>query len=152
MKKIKKRVYVDMDGVMCDIKKAIMSRRLRPATHNEEIFPQSKIGFFLTMDPMEGAIEAIFELDRRGYEVWFLTRPSYINANCYTEKALWIRNNLGMKWQERLIICPNKSLVKGDYLVDDHTADGQLDFEGELLHFGEDNKFKDWKMVLDYLV
>ena len=45
----------------------------------------------------------------------------------------------------------NKHLNKGDYLIDDRTANGADRFEGEHIQFGTD-KFPNWAVVLDYLL
>jgi 5'-nucleotidase len=48
---------------------------------------------------------------------------------------------------KKLIICPNKSLLKGQYLIDyNHTGKGQEKFEGKLIHFGSD-EFPNWEKV-----
>lgn len=50
----------------------------------------------------------------------------------------------------RLILSPNKALLKGDYLTDDYTeGKGQDQFEGKLINFGSD-KFPDCKSVLKF--
>jgi 5'(3')-deoxyribonucleotidase len=59
-----------------------------------------------------------------------------------------VEEHLGWKWCGRLIICPDKSLLKGDYLVDDYNWE---DFEGELIRFGSE-EFPNWKQVKDYLI
>lgn len=46
---------------------------------------------------------------------------------------------------------PDKSLLKGDYLIDDQGNAGQENFEGEWIHF-KTEKFPDWKSVVDYLM
>ena len=56
-----------------------------------------------------------------------------------------------MDMVERLIISPNKSLLKGDYLIDDnYTGRFQNEFEGEFIHFGT-SEYPDWKSVRKYL-
>lgn len=45
----------------------------------------------------------------------------------------------------------DKSLLKGDYLIDDGDNANQNKFEGELIKFGSD-KFPNWQVVLDYLL
>ena len=45
----------------------------------------------------------------------------------------------------------DKSLLKGDYLIDDTTEHGQLKFDGEFLKFGSD-RFENWKLIVDYLM
>jgi 5'-nucleotidase len=51
--------------------------------------------------------------------------------------------------QERTILCTDKSLLKGDYLIDDQTNHGQKDFEGELIHFAT-KEFPNWNSVLNF--
>ena len=48
-------------------------------------------------------------------------------------------------------MCGDKSLLKGDYLIDDMNTDKQSEFEGEWIEFGS-NKFPNWKTVVDYLM
>lgn len=136
----------DMDGVLCNYMK---SREEGLIQNPHQTYPQSEFGFFTNMEPMEGAIEAFRELEKH-YQCYILTRPSTKNLLCYSEKAAWIRDNLGYHVLENLIICCDKSMVKGDFLIDDMTEHGQTEFEGEHIHFGTE-KFPDWKTVVEYL-
>ena len=145
MKDGRKIVYVDMDNTICDFLTPFKSGQFKLK------YPQSKIGFFLDLEPLEGALEGIKTLQQK-YDVWILTRPSIKNTNCYTEKAEWIKKYFGENFLEKLILCPNKSLVKGDYLIDDDHRHGQTEFEGEHIHFGKDDKFKTWSQVIEYLM
>lgn len=144
-----KRVYIDMDGVLCDFKGAVRENLLKAANEKEENFPQSRQGFFILLKPIEGAIEAV-SLLRKHYDVYILTRPSFYNLHCYTEKAIWVRMHLGYEMQKRLMIVPNKSFVEGDYLIDDMLVDGQSEFKGKLLHFG--HEYPSWKECMAELV
>ena len=48
---------------------------------------------------------------------------------------------------QKLILSPNKALLKGDFLIDDMiNGKGQEDFEGELIAFGSE-KYPNWKSV-----
>jgi 5'(3')-deoxyribonucleotidase len=114
-------------------------------------YPQSKLGFFLDLEPLEGAIEGMKTLQTK-YKVYILTRPSIKNTHCYTEKADWIKKYLGEEMLERMILCPDKSLVKGDFLIDDDHRHGQTEFEGEHIHFGKDKNFMTWSQVVEYLM
>jgi 5'-nucleotidase len=141
---MKKRLYVDMDGVLCDFMKSY-----NELYHPEfNIYPQSNWGFFTNLSPIINGVEILKEL-MVDYDVWILTRPSYKNPLCYTEKRIWIEKYFGLEFCEKLIICSDKSLLKGDYLIDDNLTDGQTEFEGELLHFGND--FINWYEVKRYL-
>lgn len=143
----KKRVYIDMDGVLCDFYGAAAKSIVNNPNRK---YPQSKIGFFVKLDPLEKAIESFNKLSEK-YDVWILTRPSFRNTHSYTEKADWVLKNLGFKALEKTIFSGDKSLLKGDYLIDDQIGAGQDRFEGELIRFGSD-KFKGWKEVMEYLM
>tara|TARA_R110000823_G_scaffold296080_3_gene416111 strand:+ start:46965 stop:47261 length:297 start_codon:yes stop_codon:yes gene_type:complete len=86
-------------------------------------------------------------LEHAGYDVWLLSRPSFKNPLCYTEKRLWVENNLGEEWVEKFILAPDKSLLIGDYLIDDKPWD---DFQGKQFLIGSD-EYPDWYTILDEL-
>lgn len=143
----KPRLYIDMDGVLCNFfKAALEALRKNP----EQKYPQSQWGFFLKLEEIPGAIDAVNKLKEK-YDVWILTRPSFHNVNCFTEKAQWIWDHLGFDMVKKTIMAGDKSLLKGDYLIDDTNTAGQSDFEGEWIHFGSE-KFKSWNDVLEYLM
>jgi 5'(3')-deoxyribonucleotidase len=142
-----KKVYVDMDGVLCDFYGAAR----KALTENpSQKYPQSQWGFFLKLEEIPDAIESFKKLQEK-YDVWILTRPSFRNVNCYTEKAQWVWDHLGYDVLEKTIMSPDKSLLKGDYLIDDMGNAGQENFEGEWIHF-KTSKFPNWKTVVDYLM
>jgi 5'(3')-deoxyribonucleotidase len=145
MKDGRKIVYVDMDDTLCDFMGPFKSGEYKLK------FPQSKVGFFLSLEPLEFAIEGVKILQTK-YDVWILTRPSIKNTHCYTEKAEWIKKYFGEDMLNKMILCPDKSLVKGDFLIDDDIKHGQTDFEGEHIHFMTDEKFTNWKSVVEYLM
>lgn len=135
-----------MDGVLCDF---ISAYDRDKKEFPEQKYPQSQVGFFLNLLPIEGAIESFKELEKN-FNVWILTRPSVQNPLCYTEKALWVKTYLGIDAQRRTIMATDKSLLKGDYLIDDDTRHGQTEFEGKHIHFGN-SPFENWEKVVEYL-
>lgn len=139
-----KRIYIDMDDTICDFITPFKTGEYKLK------YPQSKVGFFLNLQPLEFAIDGIRILQSK-YDVWILTRPSIKNTHCYTEKAEWIKKYFGEGMLEKLILCPDKSLVKGDYLIDDDNKHGQLKFEGEWIEFAS-NRFPNWRTVIEYLI
>jgi len=51
-----------------------------------------------------------------------------------------------------VILSHNKHLAKGDFLIDDRTANGAGDFAGKHIQFGPEGKdFADWKAVISYM-
>jgi len=131
----KKRLYIDMDGVLCNFKKAFIKER---KNNPNQPYPQSKWGFFLNLEEIPNAIRS-FKILQEKYDVWILTRPSFNNVNCFSEKAQWVWDHLGYDVLEKTIMSGDKSLLKGDYLIDDMDGNGQSNFEGEWLHFGSKN-------------
>lgn len=118
-----------MDDTLCYCTKAYRQQRLEcPLVR----FPQSVHGFFRELEPIPGGIAAMQVMKDWGHDVWILTRPSTLNRLCYTEKADWVYRHLGQEWVNKLILCPDKSLLKGDVLIDDTPWPG---FEGVQLHF-----------------
>lgn len=144
---IRKKVYVDMDQVLCNFIKAAIESIIETP---EQKYPQSRWGFFLSLEEIEDSIYSFRRLQEK-YDVWILTRPSFKNINCYSEKAQWVLDHLGIEELKKTIMCGDKSLVKGDYLIDDNGEHGQDVFEGEWIYFGS-SKFPDWKSVIDYLM
>ena len=145
---MKKRLYIDMDGVLCNFIGAFD----KDLEANPKLkYPQSKYGFFLKLEPILDSIES-FNILKEHYDVWILTRPSFRNVTSLTEKAQWVWDYLGYDVVKKTIMCGDKSLLKGDILIDDDNMAGQPEFEGEWLHFGKDERYKDWKSIVEYLV
>lgn len=142
-------IYIDMDGVMCDFYGALGNRRTK---FPEVEFPHSKLGFFENLEVIDGAIDAVNQLREHDiYDPWILTAPSTRNAHSYTEKHNWIKKHFGYEFTKKLIISPNKGLLKGAFLIDDYIdGKGQEDFEGELIHFGTE-RYANWNLVMEYL-
>lgn len=137
-------VYVDMDNVLCDCDGAIRTVKV---TKPEMPYPQAEYGFFLKLDPLPGALDGIRAL-AEVHDVWILTRPSVINPMCYLEKRVWVENHLGLPWCYKLILSPDKALLRGDILVDDNPWPG---FQGVQLLFGS-QVCPNWAAVLNYLL
>ncbi|MBJ7539729.1 5' nucleotidase, NT5C type [Marinomonas transparens] len=146
---MKSIVYIDMDDVLCDFKGAYQQARVNEPNI---MFPQSQYGFFANLDPIPFGVESVKQLiDSNLYDPYILTAPSIKNPLCYTEKRIWIEKYFGLEFTEKLIISPNKSLLKGGYLIDDNVSGkGQDAFEGKLLHYGS-TSYPDWKAVMKYL-
>jgi 5'(3')-deoxyribonucleotidase len=101
--------------------------------------------------PMAGAVEAFNELCfDEDYDVYILSTAPWNIPNSWTQKRLWVSKYLGAKAHKRLILSNNKSLLRGDILIDDRTANGAGDFQGELIQFGTE-KYPNWTEVLKYL-
>ena len=140
---MKKIIYVDMDDTICHFSQAF----LKSVTRNPKIaFPQSQYGFFLNLEPIEGAIENVNKLTSL-FDVYILSRPSVMNPLCYTEKRVWVEKHFNLEFCQNLILCSNKSLLKGNFLIDDVLWEK---FEGEQILF---NRFEEnsWNKIYSYL-
>ena len=134
-----------MDNTLCDYSGKVEEIRNKSSTPLS--YPQSRYGFFTSLDPLPRAIEAYKKLENH-FEVYILTAPSYKNPLCYTEKRVWVEQHLDLETTQNLIICKRKGLLKGDYLIDDFEYP---EFEGQQIRIGQ-APFKTWQNVLDYLL
>lgn len=141
-------IYIDMDDTICELAPAYKkARKYKPDIK----YPQSIPGFFENLKPVPGAVRAVNELRSRA-DVYILTAPSVRNPLSYTEKRLWIEKHFDLDFCKKLIITPNKGLLKGDILVDDYDhGKGQENFSGRLIHFGSEY-YPDWPSVLNALI
>lgn len=134
-------VLVDMDGVLADLDGELLRRfreryselpyvplAARKKFYAEEEFPPEsqtavraimcESGFFFDLPPVVGALEAMKIFAKRA-EVFICTAPLLSNDSCISDKARWVKKHLGPEWLRRLIITKDKTLVRGDYLIDD---------------------------------
>lgn len=140
-------IYVDMDGVLADF----CTKYAKQLIEEPNIkYPQSQWGFFRDLDPIKDAVETYQWLNSH-FTTHILTAPSFMNPLCYTEKRDWVGNYLGMEAADKMIICGYKNLCKGNYLIDDNNiGKGQDLFDGELLHFHQENN--NWNNIKELLV
>lgn len=138
----KKTILIDMDGVICDYTEHMLELatgrfslpRLRASEvsefYTERMFPPEyhapvdelslEEEFFLNLPPIHGSIEAINEmLENPALSVWICSSPKKTSDHCHSEKFLWLRKHFGQAFAERLILSRDKTLVSGDFLIDD---------------------------------
>jgi 5'(3')-deoxyribonucleotidase len=142
-------VYVDMDDVLTNY---TMYFRQKLREIPTQPYPQSQYGFFADIPAIDGAIESVKTLIAdENIEPYILTAPSIRNPMCYAEKRIWVEKHFGLEFTERLIISRNKSLLRGDVLIDDQLGGrGQELFIGQKIHFGS-NEYPDWNSVMKKL-
>ena len=128
-----------MDDTICDFTSAY---RLARSQNPGIAFPQSQYGFFRKLHPIPGAAW-FMEAMSVEHDVWIATRPSVLNPLCYSEKREWVEKHLGEHWCHKLIIIPDKSLLKGDLLIDDQPWPT---FEGKQILFGK-APYETWREV-----
>ena len=123
-------VYVDLDDTICNY-----SGRYRELKHKLMPYPQQYHWFYSGVIPMEGAVKSLDMLMKDDLvDLYILTAPSTPNLSTYTGKAKWVKDNLGEEYLENMIICSDKSLLRGDILVDNNIkGKGQENFKGILI-------------------
>ena len=144
-----KIVYVDMDSVLVNFQSGIDSLTdEQRQTFKDDL--DDVPGIFLKMKPVDGAIEAYEELTKH-FDVYILSTAPWNNPSAWTDKLLWVQEYLGDLAYKRLILSHNKNLNAGDFLIDDRTANGAGEFNGEHIHFLSE-QFNNWNDVLNYLI
>ncbi len=143
-----KILYVDMDNVLVDFPTGIArvseDVQLEYAGRLDEV-----PGIFGLMQPIAGAIES-FNLLSTMFDTYILSTAPWNNPSAWSDKLLWVQENLGSTAYKRLILSHHKNLNDGDYLIDDRTKNGVDRFRGEHIHFGT-TQFPDWPSVISYL-
>jgi 5'-nucleotidase len=135
-------VLIDMDDVLADFDGEVYTRwkKMYPDKHivppgertrfylHEEMPDGSRDilreintskGFIRNLPEVPGSIEAVKEIAELGHTVFICTAPLLKYKNCVPEKYEWIEEHLGKKWIERLILTRDKTMVRGDILIDD---------------------------------
>jgi 5'-nucleotidase len=79
-------------------------------------------GFFLNIPPIEGAVEALKEMNEmQGVNVFICTTPWLRTYPWSTvEKYQWVEKYMGKEWLRRIILTVDKTVIKGDLLIDDN--------------------------------
>ncbi|XP_066432785.1 5'(3')-deoxyribonucleotidase, mitochondrial [Eleutherodactylus coqui] len=140
------RVLVDMDGVLADfeggfLKKyraqypkepyiALEDRRgfwvseqyetLKPGLSEKAISIWEGKNFFLDLDPIDGAVEALREMSRLpNTDVFICTSPIKRYRFCPYEKYAWVEKHFGHEFLEQIILTRDKTVVSADLLIDD---------------------------------
>lgn len=93
--------------------------------------------FFFKLQPIPGSQAAIFELEKRGFDIWILSQPLAGLPESYSDKAAWIQKHFPSLYK-KIILTQDKGLLLGDYLIDDNAPKWQEKFEkngGKFVHF-----------------
>jgi 5'-nucleotidase len=135
-------ILLDMDGVLTDFERGFFEswrtlfpehspiapemRRLHglvdeyPPQHSAKVRQvYIACGFFRNLQPMPGAIDGVRQIVALGHDIRICTAPLTDYTYCVPEKYEWIDRYLGRKMVQRMILTKDKTLVRGDILVDD---------------------------------
>ena len=137
-----KVVLVDMDGVVADFERGFAAIWRSKYPNRIFIREEDRRNFYLADDYPEeyradileiiynpgfaaslplvrGAKEALEAMIGYGFTVKVCTSPLDATHN-WSDKCAWVERFLGAGWWKNLIITRDKSLVRGDILIDDH--------------------------------
>lgn len=92
--------------------------------------------FFQELLLIEGAVEGVAELSKRGWNIVFLTTPLTNSPTCGDDKRAWVTRYFGESHARRMVLAKDKTLVRGRYLIDDRTQYGMLNPTWDHIMFG----------------
>ena len=145
-------VLIDQDGVVADYEEGFLKlwRQRYPEKPSLELYQRTALrieddyeqlekglgdlvrrvlhepGFNRHLPVIPGAIRPVVEMLGMGIEVFFCSSPSYNNPTCHQEKVDWFRDHYGLAIAKRLILTTDKTLVRGDILIDDTPSQSGL--------------------------
>ncbi|XP_067859523.1 5'(3')-deoxyribonucleotidase, mitochondrial-like [Heptranchias perlo] len=146
------RVLVDMDGVLADFEGGFLQKykdtypkepfielkdrrgfwvstqygKLKPDLCEKAISIWESKNFFIELDPLPGAVEAVKEMaNLKNTDVFICTSPIKKYDYCPYEKYAWVEKHLGKEFLELMILTRDKTMVSGNLLIDD-----KLDISG----------------------
>ncbi|MGL5681729.1 MAG: 5' nucleotidase, NT5C type [Marinifilaceae bacterium] len=172
---MKKRILVDMDGVLADIYKSLIrieygvsegigeiENKLKGVAEREA-FPclretVSSPGFFRNAPLMEGSVEGLRYLNEK-YDVLIVSSATEF-PGCLDDKQAWLQEHFPFIGWEQMVFCGKKNSVQGDIMLDDHPKNLSY-FNGKRYMFTqphnaliEDEGFErvnNWKKVVQVL-
>lgn len=149
----KLRIIIDMDDVLADANKKILENfnlingtdlksdffndisyydyvhQYNYAPVRQKLFEP---GFFVNLDVIEDAVEVVRELHGK-HEV-FIVSAAMEFPNSLIEKYIWLGQHFPFISWQNIVLCGDKSIVKGDVMIDDHEKN-LVNFEGKALLF-----------------
>lgn len=134
-------ILVDMDGVLADFEGMFLARWRERHPSAPWVAPEARRAFPLALDypedlrplcdaiiqedgycrslrPLPGAVQAVHDMLAEGLDVRICTAPLG-NPSSAAEKLAWANEHLGTPFKKRVIIAKDKTLVRGEMLIDD---------------------------------
>ena len=126
------RIILDLDEVVCDMMKPLIS--MHHDRYNSDVtiedviqwdLPRDMVqifiepGFFLHLPPIPGAIDGVRDLLSWGHEIIIATNHSNNDYYIAADKVLWVQRNLPML-SSNIMIGSRKDVLQGDIIIDDN--------------------------------
>lgn len=116
-------------------------------------------GFYRELRAIPGARQALKQMVRDGHDVRIVTSPWLSNPTCASDKIDWVVRRYGRQWAHRVILTMDKTVVRGDILIDDKPkVTGSMTPEWEHVYFTQPynlneegrrvNNWRDWEGVV----
>lgn len=131
---MKKRLLIDMDGVMADVYKQFITFEekesgiaINPASlagkEEYEAFKNGRRhvntkGFFINTPVMKDAVEVVKLLNEK-YEV-FIVSAAMEFPGSLPEKYDWLKKHFAFITWQQIVFCGSKTVIQGDIMIDDH--------------------------------
>jgi len=175
MQHMKKRLIVDMDGVMSDIYgqflkhefedlkikqdlNSLIGKSENEAFLNHDIYVNSA-NFFYEASPIENSIEALEKVNLK-YDLFIVSSAMQFPLSL-GEKIKWLNKHFPFIHWKQVVFCGSKELINGDIMIDDHFKN--LDtFSGKTILFSQphnlnrDNgkhlRVSNWKEIEEILL
>lgn len=134
-------ILVDMDDVLAEFERGVIDNIVEKHPDKKDLFKKDRKEFNLKeeypelkdligeivgkegivhgLEPVKGSIKALKELEEKGHDVFICTSPLTDYRNNVFEKYKWVDENLGQEWVRKIILTKDKTLIKGDILIDD---------------------------------
>lgn len=87
-------------------------------------------GFFRHLPVMKDSVEVIRELNSR-YEVFIVSAATEF-PNSLKDKMDWLADHFSFLSWRQLVLCGDKKVIQGDYMIDDHVRN-LVTFSGQKL-------------------
>jgi 5'-nucleotidase len=166
-------IAVDMDGVLADVETHFL--QYYETEFGEKLDPKIMLGvpesqalpdraakryvtmpgFFRTVPLIPGGIHAVQSL-MKDFDVYIVSAAMEFPLSLY-EKQQWLEEHFPFISWKNIVFCGDKSIIKADYLIDDHIKN--LDnFSGipllftasHNIHVNHHKRFNNWPEILEF--